>query len=117
MLIILPRVSLAGFEVLSSELRKLNVLDLSGNRFSNNLVSCFNGFSSLKSLDLSNNPLKRAAGFQVLSSRLKNLESLSLKMNEYNDSIFSTLTGLSSLKSLALSYNQLTGSAGFNGNV
>ncbi|KAB5555954.1 hypothetical protein DKX38_006863 [Salix brachista] len=38
-----------GFEVLSSELRKLNVLDLSGNRFSNNLVSCFNGFSSLKS--------------------------------------------------------------------
>ncbi|KAG5244660.1 receptor protein [Salix suchowensis] len=81
----LSRNRLVGFEVLSSELRKLNVLDLSGNCFSNNLVS------------------------------LRNLESLSLKMNEYNDSIFSTLTGFSSLKSLDLSYNQLTGSAGFNG--
>ncbi|KAB5555958.1 hypothetical protein DKX38_006867 [Salix brachista] len=57
-----------GFEVLSSELRKLNVLDISGNRFSNNLVSCFNGFSSLRSLDLSNNPLKRAAGNNFLPS-------------------------------------------------
>ncbi|XP_052309066.1 receptor-like protein 1 isoform X4 [Populus trichocarpa] len=106
-----------GFEVLSSKLRKLNALDLSGNRFSNNFISCFNGLSSLRSLDLSSNLLKGSAdfyGFKVLSSRLKKLESLRLKMNGYNDSIFSTLTGFSSLKSLDLSYNQLTGSAGFN---
>ena len=49
----------AGFEVLSSKLRKLNVLDLSHNLFTDDtILSCLTGLSSLKSLDLSDNMLR-----------------------------------------------------------
>ncbi|XP_061981833.1 receptor-like protein 9a [Populus nigra] len=49
-----------GFEVLSSKLRKL---DLSGNRFNEkSILSCFNGLSTLKSLDLSLNMLTAGSG-------------------------------------------------------
>jgi Leucine-rich repeat (LRR) protein len=49
-----------GFEVLSSKLRKL---DLSGNRFNDkSILSCFNGLSTLKSLDLSFNMLTAGSG-------------------------------------------------------
>ncbi|XP_011011155.1 PREDICTED: leucine-rich repeat receptor-like protein CLAVATA2 [Populus euphratica] len=45
-----------GFEVLSSKLRKLEVLDLILNKFNDkSILSCFNGLSSLKSLYLSAN--------------------------------------------------------------
>ncbi|XP_052308716.1 receptor-like protein 13 isoform X2 [Populus trichocarpa] len=100
-----------GFEVLSSKLRKLEVLDLSLNRFNNDkgILSCFNGLSALKSLDLSANQLT-GSGLKVLSSRLKRLENLDLSDNQCNDSIFSSLSGFSSLKSLDLSYNEVTGS-------
>nr|TKR79515.1 hypothetical protein D5086_0000271750 [Populus alba] len=117
-------VSLPGFEVLPS---KLEVLDLSENRFNDDkgILSCFNGFSSLKSLDLSYNEVtgsasvrlfpsnmlnfeKHHAGLKVLSSRLNNLENLYLIGNQCNDSIFSSITGFSSLKSLDLSYNEVT---------
>uniref|UniRef100_A0A6N2KVW8 Leucine-rich repeat-containing N-terminal plant-type domain-containing protein n=1 Tax=Salix viminalis TaxID=40686 RepID=A0A6N2KVW8_SALVM len=96
-----------GFEVRSSKLRKLNVLDLSDNLFSDDssMLSCFTGLSSLKSLYLSHNMLPGSTGVKVLSSRLKKLENLDLSWNRYNDSIFSSLTGFSSLKSLDLSYN------------
>ncbi|KAI5593692.1 hypothetical protein BDE02_03G029100 [Populus trichocarpa] len=103
-----------GFEVLSSKLREL---DLSDNQFKNDksILSCFNGLSTLKSLDLSGNGLTAGSGgFEVLSSRLKKLENLLLSWNQCNDSIFPSLTGFSSLKSLDLSDNQLTGSAGIN---
>ena len=48
--------SLPGFEVLSSKLRELGLWN---NRFNNDksILSCFNGLSTLKSLDLSNNEL------------------------------------------------------------
>ncbi|XP_061972170.1 cuscuta receptor 1-like isoform X3 [Populus nigra] len=101
-----------GFEVLSSKLRKLEVLYLSENRFNDDIsiLSCFNGLSALKSLDLSGNEMT-GSGLKVLSSRLKKLENLDLRGNQCNDSIFSSLTGFSSLKYLNLSRNQLTGSS------
>ncbi|XP_034896389.2 cuscuta receptor 1 isoform X2 [Populus alba] len=101
-----------GFEVLSSKLRKLEVLYLSYNRFNDDksILSCFNGLFTLKSLDLSYNEVT-GSGLKVLSSRLKRLENLDLSQNQCNDSIFSSITGFSSLKSLDLSYNQLTGSS------
>nr|TKR79506.1 hypothetical protein D5086_0000271660 [Populus alba] len=105
-----------GFEVLPSKLRKLNVLDLSHNLFTDDtILSCLAGLSSLKSLDLRYNYILTGSGFEVLSSRLKKLENLDLSGNSYIDSIFSSLTGLSSLKFLDLSDNELTGSAGFYG--
>ena len=51
-----------GFEVLSSKLREL---DLRYNRFNKNdksILSCFNGLSTLKYLDLSNNELTAGSG-------------------------------------------------------
>ncbi|XP_011012869.1 PREDICTED: LRR receptor-like serine/threonine-protein kinase ERL1 isoform X2 [Populus euphratica] len=102
-----------GFEVLSSKLRKLEVLHLSENQFNDDksILSCFNGLSSLKSLDLSLNEVITGSGLKVLSSRLKKLENLDLFGNQCNDSIFSSLSGFSSLKSLDLSGNLLTGSS------
>jgi hypothetical protein len=48
----------AGFEVLSSKLRKLNVNDLSDNKFNDDsILPCLTGLSSLNSLDLSDNML------------------------------------------------------------
>ncbi|KAG6773097.1 hypothetical protein POTOM_020351 [Populus tomentosa] len=107
--------NIRGFEVLSSKLRKLEVLYLSENRFNDgkSILSCFNGLSALKSLGLSNNGLT-GSGFKDLSSRLKKLENLYLSGNQCNDSIFSFLTGFSSLKFLDLSWNQLTGSTGIH---
>ncbi|XP_011038947.1 PREDICTED: LRR receptor-like serine/threonine-protein kinase GSO1 isoform X2 [Populus euphratica] len=107
-----------GFEVLSSKLRKLEVLHLSENQFNDDksILSCFNGLSSLKSLDLSANEEITGSGLKVLSSRLKKLETLDLSENHCNDSIFSSLSWFSSLKSLDLSYNEvITGSGSLDG--
>jgi hypothetical protein len=49
--------SLAGFEIISSHLGKLENLDLSYNIFNNNIFSHLRGLSSLKSLNLSGNML------------------------------------------------------------
>ncbi|KAG6782040.1 hypothetical protein POTOM_011427 [Populus tomentosa] len=108
--------SLPGFEVLSSNLRELDLSDryLRYNGFNNDksILSCFNGnLSTLESLDLSASGLTAGSGgLKVLSSRLKKLENLHLSGNQYNDSIFPSLTGFSSLKYLDLSGNELTGS-------
>jgi len=47
----------AGFKVLSSRLKKLENLHLSGNQCNDSILPSLTGFSSLKSLDLSNNQL------------------------------------------------------------
>ena len=48
---------LSGFQVLVSGLRQLEELDLSDNKFNDSILSSLNGFSTLKSLDLSRNML------------------------------------------------------------
>ena len=54
---------LAGFEVLSSRLKKLENLDLSWNYYNDSIFSSLTGFSSLKSVNLSDNELTGSAGF------------------------------------------------------
>ncbi|KAF9681474.1 hypothetical protein SADUNF_Sadunf05G0005200 [Salix dunnii] len=104
-----------GFEVLSSRLKKLENLHLSGNQYNDSIFSSLTGFSSLKSLDLSRNNLigstsTNASQFRTMW-RLRKLENLDLSFNKLNDNVLSILSGLSSLKSLDLSYNKLTGSS------
>ena len=47
----------AGLKVLSSRLKKLENLHLSGNQYNDSIFPSLTGFSSLKSLDLSGNQL------------------------------------------------------------
>jgi Leucine-rich repeat (LRR) protein len=89
-IILLWCVSLPGFEVLSSKLRKLEVFDLSENPFNDdkNILSFFNGLSALKSLDLSANQLT-GSGSLTKEGREKHFIHLVI-----NDSISSCLTHL-----------------------
>ncbi|XP_011039078.1 PREDICTED: probable LRR receptor-like serine/threonine-protein kinase At1g34110 [Populus euphratica] len=130
-----------GFEVLSSKLRKLEVLDLSLNRFNNDkgILSCLNGLSALKSLDLSDNQLTGSGLIVFVSVRQSAdriiywyqycyydhfvnglrtqeiTEIYHLSYNKLNDSVLSSLSGFSTLKSLDLSGNRFTGSTGLDG--
>nr|TKR71239.1 hypothetical protein D5086_0000303070 [Populus alba] len=101
--------SFYGLKVLSSRLKKLENLHLSGNQYNDSIFPSLTGFSSLKYLDLSYNQLI-GSGFQLQPMRLGKLENLDLSGNQLNSSILSILSGLSSLKSLDLSRNKLTGS-------
>ncbi|XP_061981770.1 cuscuta receptor 1-like [Populus nigra] len=105
-----------GLKVLSSRLKKLENLHLSGNQYNDTVFPSLTGFSSLKSLDLSNNQLTGSINsFEIISSLLGKLENLDLSYNIFNDNILSHLSGLSSLKSLNLSGNMLLGSTAVNG--
>ena len=122
-------------ETLSSKLPNLEVLDLSENYLSNDILPSLEGFTSLKQLDLSNTELdsdrhmegvgcnfsvslvKMSSEFLVLNdiflsalcSTLTNLEVLHLSFNNFNHTdIASALSGLSSLKSLNLAYSKLS---------
>nr|TKR65913.1 hypothetical protein D5086_0000316690 [Populus alba] len=105
----------SGFKDLSSRLKKLENLLLSGNQCNDSIFPSLTGFSSLKSLDLSYNRLTGSASiisFQLQPMRLGKLENLELSGNRLNNSILSILSGLSTLKSLDLSFNELTAGSG-----
>ncbi|WVZ10953.1 hypothetical protein V8G54_015483 [Vigna mungo] len=97
------------FETLSSKLLRLEILDVSENSLTNEMLPSLGGFTSLKELYLSHNELDSDMHIQGLCSMLKNLWVLDLSGNNFNDSdIASALSQLSSLKSLNLGYSELT---------
>ncbi|CAJ1803242.1 unnamed protein product [Sphenostylis stenocarpa] len=101
--------SLHDFETLSSKVRNLEVLDISYNPLTNEILPFIGRFSSLKELYLARTKLDSDLHIQGLSSTLMNLEVLDLSENNFNDSdIAYALSGLSSLKSLSLEDIQLT---------
>ncbi|KAM3201404.1 receptor-like protein 14 [Capsicum annuum] len=96
-----------GFEKLR-RLRKLEVLDLSGNRFNHSIFEPISQLSSLKSLNLSFHRIR----FR-LSERLSGLDKLEILDLSYNnlylENVFSTLqinTSTMALKCLDISYNR-----------
>jgi len=54
---------LSGFQVLASGLRNLEKLYLSANKLNDSILSSLSGFSTLKSLDLSDNKFTESIGF------------------------------------------------------
>ncbi|KAL4336047.1 hypothetical protein GQ457_07G041240 [Hibiscus cannabinus] len=101
-----------GFESLSSELDKLEILDLSSNYFNDSILASLSQLSSLKSLNLAENwftGTNSNDGIKMLS-KLKNLETLDLSSNSLGNNILSQLAGFTSLKSLRLQDCGLKGS-------
>ncbi|KAI3512548.1 hypothetical protein L1887_19864 [Cichorium endivia] len=113
-------------------LSKLKTLNLGSNEFDESVMTFINNLSSLRNLDVSNNPLSGPFPAQGLAhlkniekldlsytmldgtpniqackslSRLKRLESIVLSKNNFNKSILSCLSSLPSLKILDLSYS------------
>ncbi|XP_014523886.2 LRR receptor-like serine/threonine-protein kinase GSO2 [Vigna radiata var. radiata] len=99
-----------AFESLSPKLRSnLEVLDISGNDLTNDILPFLEGFKSLKELYLANNRLESDLHFEGLCSTLRNLEFLDFSANNFRHTdIGSTLSGLSSLKFLNLEMNELS---------
>ncbi|KAG5009928.1 hypothetical protein JHK87_018443 [Glycine soja] len=86
------------FETLSSKLPNLEVLDISGNPLTNDILPSLGGFTSLKELHLAGTYLDSDLHIQGLCSSLRNLEILDLSSNNFDNSdITSALSGLSSL--------------------
>ncbi|XP_038699733.1 receptor-like protein 45 [Tripterygium wilfordii] len=106
-----------GFEILSSRLKKLEALDLSGNNFNESIISSLSGLSSLKSLYLDDNEMGTSLDTNGFASlwRLSNLELLDLSYNKFNNSIMSSLRSLLSIKDLNLAYNELSGTINMQG--
>ncbi|CAJ1803457.1 unnamed protein product [Sphenostylis stenocarpa] len=103
------------FETLSSKLFRLEVLDISYNSLTNDILPSLGGFTSLKELYLSGTGLDSDFHIPDLCSMLKNLEVFDLSDNTFNDSdIASALSGLSSLKTLNLGSSELTPRSIFN---
>ncbi|KAK8550169.1 hypothetical protein V6N12_038896 [Hibiscus sabdariffa] len=101
-----------SFESLSSELDKLEILDLSSNHFNDSILASLSQLSSLKSLNLAENwftGTNSNDGIKMLS-KLKNLETLDLSSNSLGNNILSQLAGFTSLKSLRLQDCGLKGS-------
>ncbi|MED6194439.1 hypothetical protein PIB30_028599 [Stylosanthes scabra] len=92
-------------------LNNLEELDLGDNSLNTStaILSCVDGFSSLKSLSLDSNwfdanssTLVHAA-FQTLSSNLLSLEVLDVGNNHFSNDLLAALGGFNSLKNLSLS--------------
>ncbi|CAJ1803497.1 unnamed protein product [Sphenostylis stenocarpa] len=104
-------------ETLSSKLSNLEVLDISGNTLTNDILPSLEGFTSLKELHLSQTELdsdlhiEENDGFKWPT----NLQVLSLRECSLGNKFISSLSGLGSLKSLDLSGNQLEGSVDISG--
>ncbi|XP_038699722.1 receptor-like protein 15 [Tripterygium wilfordii] len=100
-----------GFEVLSSRLSNLEVLDLSYNKFDSSIISSLSEISSLKSLYLYENEMTSPTHKNDFGrlSRLRNLELLDLGYNNFDNKILSSLRDLSSLRVLNLAINGLNG--------
>ncbi|XP_073265195.1 cuscuta receptor 1 [Populus alba] len=73
-----------GFQVLASGLRNLKELALSYNKLNDSILSCLDGFSTLKSLYLSSNRFTGSTGL----NGLRKLETLNLEYTDFKESIF-----------------------------
>ncbi|KAF8393135.1 hypothetical protein HHK36_021376 [Tetracentron sinense] len=98
-----------GFERLST-LKRLEFLNLGGNRFNNSILQSLGALTSLKTLILIDNRLEGSFPAQELAA-LSNLQMLDLSLNGLNDSCTDQELGtLSNLEILDLSYNKFVGS-------
>ncbi|CAK8541833.1 unnamed protein product [Lathyrus sativus] len=96
-------------ETISSKLLHLEVIDISYNYLTNEILPSLKGFTSLKELYLSDIRLDSDLHIQGLCAILKNLEIIDISSNNFNDTdIGSALADLSTLKSLNLQSNQIT---------
>ncbi|EOA34084.1 hypothetical protein CARUB_v10021585mg, partial [Capsella rubella] len=84
-------------------LRNLEILDLSYNRFNNNVLPFLNAATSLTSLFLEHSFMEGPFSFEEIKD-LTNLKLLDLSGNRKNDTMLG-LTHLKNLKALDLSYN------------
>ncbi|CAJ1803108.1 unnamed protein product [Sphenostylis stenocarpa] len=97
-------------ETLSSKLSNLEVLDISGNTLTNDILPSLEGFTSLKELHLSQTELDSDLHIEGLCSKLSNLEVLDLSQNNFKDCDIGSalrLSILTNLTNLALSYNNI----------
>uniref|UniRef100_A0A199UB93 Uncharacterized protein n=1 Tax=Manihot esculenta TaxID=3983 RepID=A0A199UB93_MANES len=91
-----------------SKLKKLEVLDLTSNRFNNIILSSLGALISLKTLILSDNRMEGSFPIQGF----ERLEKLDISWNRFNKSILSSLGALTSLNTLILNhmYDTMNGS-------
>ncbi|KAL5166514.1 Receptor-like protein 1 [Glycine soja] len=105
------------FETLSSKLRNLEVLDISFNYLTNDILPSLGGFTSLKELYLAGIHLDSDLHFQGNGGFTwpTGLQALDLRGNRLNNKFLPSLNGLECLKYLYLSSNQLEGSLHISG--
>ncbi|KAM3327881.1 hypothetical protein P3S68_033343 [Capsicum galapagoense] len=116
--LLLPGHSLAGwvknegFEKLR-RLRKLEVLDLSGNNFNCSILESISGLSSLKSLNLSHNQIRSGSDIRFTYNKTGSADKLEILDLSYNnlegENVLSALvlnTSRTALKKLDLRYNR-----------
>nr|GLL30750.1 probable leucine-rich repeat receptor-like protein kinase At1g35710 [Ipomoea trifida] len=92
---------------LFTNLKKLEYLDLSDNKFSGFLSPHFNNLSNLKHLILSRNQFQGEIPYSI--GQLKDLQVLVISSNLLNSTIPSSLSSLTKLSTLELSSNFISG--------